>query len=209
MIFFIEVTGKMAVVTVPVNTIGRIQFSPALTAEKWKAINTTKMGSCIKVHFRVAPEAASLWSVNGESILTMLSDTQAGSIYDVTDLQGSAEAGRDQLLTLLLHAKFARDLMYLPLDEVREKSAEALDALFPGVRRHIRSAEIFVYPQAVAYWPLELGRSRFDALADELRRPQGRIYFGGDTTVDSHSEGAVVSALDISRQLIERRAELK
>jgi monoamine oxidase len=61
----------------------------------------------------------------------------------------------------------------------------------------------------VAYWPLELGRSRFDALADELRRPQGRIYFGGDTTVDSHSEGAVVSALDISRQLIERRAELK
>ncbi|SEL04938.1 monoamine oxidase [Stigmatella aurantiaca] len=206
---YIEVTGRMAVVTVPVNVIGRIQFSPALTAEKWKAIHTTKMGSYIKVHFRVAPEAAPLWSVKGESILTMLSDTQAGSIYDVTNLQGSGETGRDQLLTLLLHAKFARDLMSLPLDEVREKSAEALDALFPGVRRHIRSAEIFVYPQAVAYWPLELGRSRFDALANELRRPQGRIYFGGDTTVDSHSEGAVVSALEISRQLIERRAELK
>ncbi|HYO71271.1 MAG TPA: FAD-dependent oxidoreductase [Archangium sp.] len=206
---YIEVTGRMAVVTVPVNHIGRIQFSPALSAEKWKAINTTKMGSYIKVHFRVAPEAAALWHEKGESILTMLSDTQAGSIYDVTDLQGSSVEGRDVLLTLLLHARFARDLMNQPLDEVREKSAEALDHLFPGVRKHIQSAEIFVYPQAVAYWPLELGRSRFDELAKELRRPQGRLYFGGDTTVDSHSEGAVVSGLDISKHIISRRAELQ
>lgn len=206
---YIEVTGRMVVVTVPVNHIGRIQFSPALSAEKWKAINTTKMGSYIKVHFRVAPEAAALWQEKGESILTMLSDTQAGSIYDVTDLQGGSEKGRDALLTLLLHARFARDLMNQPLDEVREKSAEALDNLFPGVRKHIKSSEIFVYPQAVAYWPLELGRSRFDALANELRSPQGRLYFGGDTTVDSHSEGAVVSGLNISKHIISRRAELQ
>jgi monoamine oxidase len=204
---YIEVTGRMAVVTVPVNHIGRIQFSPQLSAEKWKAINTTRMGSYVKVHFRVAPEGAALW--RDKSILTMVSDTQAGSIYDVTKLQGNSAEDRDRVLTLLLHAGFARDLMNLPLDEVREKSAEALDNLIPGVRKHIKSAEIFVYPQAVAYWPLELGRSRFDALANELRRPQGRIYFGGDTTVDSHSEGAVISAFDISRQLLERRAELK
>jgi monoamine oxidase len=65
-----------------------------------------------------------------------------------------------------------------PLDDVRETSAAALDALFPGVRRHIKSAEIFVYPHAVAYWPLKLGRSRFDELANELRRPEGRLYIG-------------------------------
>ncbi len=70
-------------------------------------------------------------------------------------------------------------------------------------------AEIFVYPQAVAYWPLEHGRSRFDDLANELRRPQGRLYIGGDTTEDSHSEGAVVAALRISKDIIARRAELQ
>ncbi|MGH8585568.1 MAG: hypothetical protein ACREWE_05095 [Gammaproteobacteria bacterium] len=98
--------------------------------------------------------------------------------------------------------------MNQPFDEVRETSAAALDALFPGVRRHIRSAEIFVYPHAVAYWPLELGRSRFDELANELRRPESRLYIGGDTTEDSHSEGAVVAALRMARQIIEHRAEL-
>jgi monoamine oxidase len=128
-------------------------------------------------------------------------------IYDVSDLQTDTEP-RDQVLTLLLHARFARELVNQPLDDVRETSAAALDALFPGVRPHIKSAEIFVYPHAVAYWPLELGRSRFDELANELRRPEGRLYIGGDTTEDSHSEGAVVAALRMARQIIERRAEL-
>jgi monoamine oxidase len=206
---YVEVTGKMAVVTAPVSQIGRIQFIPPLDAAKRKAIETTRMGSYIKVHFRLAPGASKLWTVDGENMLTLLSDSHAGSIYDVTDLQESGGAEKEGVLTLLLHARFARDLMGKPADEIREGAAEALDALFPGVRSSIRSAEIFVYPQAVAYWPLELGRSRFDELADELRRPQGRLYIGGDTTEDSHSEGAVVAALRISREIVRRRAELQ
>lgn len=204
---YLDVTGRIAVVTVPVSHIGRIQFSPPLSPEKWQAIRTTRMGSYVKLHLRLAPEASRLWTLNGENILTLLSDTPAGSIYDVTDLQADQQ-GREQVLTLLVHARFARDLVNLPVDEMRERSAEALDRLFPGVRRYIRSAEIFVYPQAVAYWPLVLGRSRFDDLANELRRPQGRLYIGGDTTEDSHSEGAVVAALRMARQIVERRAEL-
>lgn len=207
---YVDATCRLAVVTVPVSHIGRIQFSPPLGDETWRAIRTTRMGSYIKVHFRLDPAAAALWSdEDGESILTLLSDSHAGSIYDVTDLQDGEEAETDRLLTLLLHARFARDLMNEPADVIRERSAEALDALFPGVRPHIRSAEIFVYPQAVAYWPLESGRSRFDDLANELRRPKGRLYIGGDTTEDSHSEGATVAALRMARQIIERREELE
>jgi monoamine oxidase len=197
------------VVTVPVHQLGRIQFSPSLSREKWQAIQTTKMGSYVKVHFRASPDASTVWEKQGKNVLTLLSDSPAGSIYDVTKLQGSEKEGRELVLTLLLHGRFAREVMNQPFDEVRQKSAEALEALFPGIRTHLKSAEIFVYPQAVAYWPLELGRSRFDALAEELRRPQGRLYIGGDTTEDSHSEGAVIAALRMARQIIERRTELQ
>lgn len=207
---YFDASCRLVAVTVPVSHIGRIQFSPPLGEETWRAIRTTRMGSYIKVHFRLDPAAAALWSdENGESILTLLSDSHAGSIYDVTDLQDGEGAATERLLTLLLHARFARDLMGEPADVIRERSAEALDRLFPGVRPHIRSAEIFVYPQAVAYWPLESGRSRFDDLANVLRRPHGRLYIGGDTTEDSHSEGATVAALRMARQIIERRGELE
>lgn len=210
---YVEISGKMAVVTAPVSHLGRIQYSPPLSEGKQKAIETTRMGSYIKVHFRVGPGGEKLWTVDGENMLTLLSDSQAGSIYDVTDLQSARAAGagaeREGVLTLLLHARFARALMNQSADEIREKCADALEALFPGIRGYLRDAEIFVYPQAVAYWPLDLGRSRFDDLANELRRPQGRLYIGGDTTEDSHSEGAVVAALRISKDIIARRAELQ
>jgi len=85
---------------------------------------------------------------------------------------------------------------------------KSLEALFPGIAQHVKLVELFVYPTAVAYWPLELGRSRYDALAQELRRPQGRVWIGGDTTENSHSEGAVQAAQRMAREIVARKAEL-
>jgi monoamine oxidase len=206
---YVEVTGRMAVVTVPVSHIGRIQFSPPLPAPAQEAIRTTRMGSYIKVHFRTAPGASRLWSRDGENLLTLLSDSPAGSIYDVSDLQSADGAELEGVVTLLLHARFARDLVGESADVICERSADALDALFPGARPLLGACEVFVYPQAVAYWPLAQGRSRFDDLANALRKPHGRLYIGGDTTEDSHSEGAVVAAQRIAKDIVRRRAELE
>jgi monoamine oxidase len=203
-----EATGKYVVVTVPVPQLGRIQFEPRLSDEKQRAIATTRYGSYIKVHFGIAPQAAKLWEEDGETVLTLLSDSPAGSIYDATDLQDVAP-DRDRILTLLLHARFSRDLVGHSADEIRQRSAQSLDALFPGVAQHIKFAEIFVYPEAVAYWPLDLGRSRFDPLANKLREPQGRLYIGGDMTENSHSEGAVLAAFRISKAIAERESTAK
>jgi monoamine oxidase len=93
-------------------------------------------------------------------------------------------------------------------DEMREHAIKSLDALFPGAAAQVRLVELFVYPTAVAYWPLALGRSRFDALATELRRPDGAVWIGGDTTENSHSEGAVEAALRMAREIVARRATL-
>jgi monoamine oxidase len=203
-----EVTGKYIVVTVPVPQLGRIQFEPPLSDEKQRAIATTRYGSYVKVHLGVAPAAAKLWEEGGETVLTLLSDSPAGSVYDATDLQ-DAPTDRDRILTLLLHARFARAMIGLSADEIRQRAAASLDALFPGVQQQVKFAEIFVYPEAVAYWPLKLGRSRFDALANKLREPQGRLYLGGDMTENSHSEGAVLAAFRISKAIAEREGRAK
>jgi len=55
------------------------------------------------------------------------------------------------------------------------------------------------HPRAIASWPR--GRSRFDALSEGLRKAHGHIYFAGDFTESSHSDGAVRSALRVTEQI--------
>ncbi len=87
-------------------------------------------------------------------------------------------------------------------DDMRAHAIRSLDALFPGIGREVKLAEIFPYPTAVAYWPLSLGRSRFDDLAAALRTPEGNVWIGGDTTENSHSEGSVQAAQRMAAQVI-------
>ncbi|MET0556353.1 MAG: NAD(P)/FAD-dependent oxidoreductase [Vicinamibacteria bacterium] len=202
-----EVEARAVVVTVPLYHLRRIQFEPALSADKQKAIETTRFGAYIKVHLRVAAEAAPLWHRDGETLLTMLSDSPAGSIYEATAFQAN-EPGADRYLTMLVHARFAHAMLGQSADGMRAHAVKSLDAIFPGIARHVKLVELFVYPTAVAWWPLALGRSRYDALAQELRRPQGRVWIGGDTTENSHSEGAVQAAQRMAREIAARQAEL-
>ena len=53
-----EAAARAAVVTVPLYQLGRIQFQPPLSEEKLRAAETTRFGAYIKVHLRVAAEAA-------------------------------------------------------------------------------------------------------------------------------------------------------
>jgi monoamine oxidase len=204
-----EAAARAAVVTVPLYQLGRIQFQPPLSEEKLRAAATTRFGAYVKVHLKVAAEAAGLWQRDGESMLTMLSDSPAGSIYEATDFQPHGASG-DRYLTLLIHARFARHMLTpgMTADQMREHAVGSLNGILPGIIPHVRMAEVFAYPTSVAYWPVGEGRSRFDDLARELRRPQGRIWIGGDTTENSHSEGAVQAALRMAGQLIARKSEV-
>jgi monoamine oxidase len=202
-----EVKARAVVVTVPLYLLKRIQFLPALSAQKQKAIDTTRFGAYIKVHVRVAAAAAPLWQKDGETLLTMLSDSNAGSIYEATAFQEN-DPGADRYLTALVHARYAQLMLGMNADGMREHAVKSLDALFPGLAKHVKLVELFVYPTAVAYWPLELGRSRYDELARELRRPQGRVWIGGDTTENSHSEGAVQAGQRMARELVAMKAQL-
>ncbi|HUF51055.1 MAG TPA: FAD-dependent oxidoreductase [Longimicrobiales bacterium] len=213
---FREVRAEQVLLTMPVWDVGRIQFEPALDADRLHALSTTRPASYVKVLIRARPGACALTTmvVDGEPVpvLTLLSDSPAGSIYEASssdrpcgDDQGDAEVIR--LFTLLLHAGFARDVMYLPHDAVRERVYAAMDALFPGISSHFVDAAVFPYPRAVAYWPLEEGRSRFDSLALHLRRPAGSVWIGGDTTENAHSEGAIQAAERMAREVLAARRQ--
>lgn len=197
--------GRLAVVTVPLFALSRIQFKPALSDEVKKAIATTRFGTYVKIIVGVTAKGFEKTLQDGVETLTLLSDSEAGSIYDAT-ADDELQPGADRMMTLLIHAETARRYAAMSADEAREKAFSALDKLFPGIAPHLTFAEVFPYPTAVAYWPLAEGRSRFDDAAQALRVPLGNVLIGGDTTENSHSEGAVRAAQRMARQIAEQLA---
>lgn len=209
---FHTVRADQVLLTMPVWDLANVQLDPPLDEARRRAIETTRAASYVKVLIRARPAACALTLVEleGEPVdtLTLLSDSGAGSIYEASSEQRPCSAAGDQprLFTLLLHARFAREVMGLPHEAIRARAYDSMDALFPGISAHFMDAEVFTYPRAVAYWPIDEGRSRFDALAQLLRRSHGRVWIGGDTTENAHSEGAFQAAERMAREVLRARS---
>ena len=197
---FQTLRAQAVIVTPPLFALNRIQFLPRLPEEVQTGIRTARFGSYVKVLIGITRAGLELTKLDGKETLVLLSDSPAGSIYDSTTYGLPEDA--DGMVTLLIHGEQAKAYCALSADEVRESTFSALDALFPGIRPHLKDAEVFTYPQAVAYWPVAEGRSRFDATAAALRRPIGRMLIGGDTTENSHSEGAVIAGQRMAVQAL-------
>jgi monoamine oxidase len=195
-----RIRARYAVVTVPLFAFGGLRFLPPVSAARQAAIATTSYGSFVKVHYRVDPGAHETWARYGDGLFTLLSDSAAGTIYDASEFQ-EVEPQEATTLTLLIHGHFAAPLLTLSPVEAGLQARASLEQLFPGFSRHVIDTATYIYPTAVAYWPLAKGRSRFDALAADLRRPEGRVYIGGDTTDGSHSEAAVQAADRMARAI--------
>jgi monoamine oxidase len=192
-------------VTVPLYRLLELQFTPRLPDEYQQAIQTQGWGSYFTAHVVLDAAAARFWTVDGRSALPLLAGGSLGVLYSGASVDGQAGGAREVLLNLLVHGPAAEgyNARTGSLDDAQARLEEALEQLFPGIRPLIHSWSFYRYhPRAIAAWPV--GRSRFDALSDLLRRPFGNIYFAGDFTESSHSDGAALSARRVSNLLIER-----
>lgn len=186
------------ITAIPLFRLNDIQFDPPLSEERKEAIQTQSGGAYFTAHLRVDGSASRYWTQDGESILPILTDGPLGVIYE-----GHSEAGKDALLNLLVTGAYAErfNSRIGSPDEIREMLLAALDKQWPGFRSAVKQMTYYRYhPRAIASWPV--GRSRFDSLSDALRTPQGRIYFAGDFTEDTHSNGATHSALRVVKGIL-------
>ncbi|MDB5099527.1 MAG: hypothetical protein JWM80_3948 [Cyanobacteria bacterium RYN_339] len=187
---FHQYRAKHVITTMPLFRLYEIQFTPPLSPKVREAIDTQTWGSYFTAHVIVDPAAKKFWQVKGETILPMLTGGPLGVCYE-----GESQHKGAELLNLLVTGDWAEtyNARTGSLDEVRRQLSEALDKQWPGFSKHIKQMTFVRYhPRAIASWPV--GRSRFDALSELMRQPQGRIHFAGDFTEGTHSDGAVRSA---------------
>ncbi|WP_374087174.1 flavin monoamine oxidase family protein [Methylomicrobium lacus] len=186
------------ITAIPLFRLNDIQFDPPLSEARQEAIQTQSGGAYFTAHLKVDHSASRYWTQDGESILPILTDGPLGVIYE-----GHVEAGKDALLNLLVTGAYAErfNSRIGSPDEIREMLLAALDKQWPGFSPAVKQMTFYrFHPRAIASWPL--GRSRLDQYSDALRTPQGRIYFAGDFTEDTHSNGAAHSALRVVKDIL-------
>ncbi len=194
------IKGRFAVSTIPLFRLFEVQFVPPLSDRKREAIETLVWGSYFKAHIFVPGRAARHWTKDGTSVLPILSDSELGVIYDGNPQQDEPT----KILSLLVHGDSAETFNMMPLDKVRARIVEGLDKLWPGIKDEIQDMEFYrFHPRAIAAWPI--GRSRFDDLSNEIRRPENHVYLAGDFTESSHSDGAFISAHRVVQSILASR----
>lgn len=192
------IQAKYVVSTVPLYRLGmEVQFEPALSAQKVASISSQTYGSYFKAHVFVPEEASKFWSKNGNSILPILSDSELGVIYFGNPDQKS----KTKIISLLVTGARAEAFNFMNEDQTRSMITKGFDRIWPGFSKMMKGMEFYrFHPRAIASWPV--GRSRFDDLSNEIRKPENNIYFAGDFTESSHSSGAFESAARVSSQII-------
>jgi len=196
--------AKYVVTTPPLYRLNEIQFDPALSKERVEAIQTQTWGAYFTAHIILDAKAESFWKQKGESILPILSSGPLGVIYEGNSSSGK-KVNQNTMLNLLVTGDDAEvfNARTGSMDDVRAVLLKNFELLWPGIGKHIKKMVFYRYhPRAIASWPV--GRSRFDDLSESMRKPQGRVYFGGDFTENTHSDGAAASAIRIVKDILER-----
>jgi monoamine oxidase len=194
--------AKYVITTVPLFRLNDIQFTPPLSQNRKEAIQTQSGGAYFTAHVLVDSKASHFWKTKGVSHLPIISDGPLGVIYE-----GKSEPNKDFVLNLLINGSYAERFNSRVSggpEDVQETLIEAFEKLWPGFRPSVKQMTFYRYhPHAIASWPV--GRSRFDSLSDSLRQPQGRIYFAGDFTEETHSNGASYSAIRVVKDILKQK----
>lgn len=191
--------ARHVVTTMPLFRLYEIQLEPPLAPAVQQAIGTQTWGAYFVAHIVLDRRAERFWHRDGQDLLPMLTGGPLGVIYGGNPPEGPTDSTLLNLLVTGPHAE-AYNARTGSVDDVRKAIAPELEKLWPGIGRDVRYMTFVRYhPRAIAGWPV--GRSRFDALSDEVRRPQGRLYLAGDFTENTHSDGASWSAIRVVRQI--------
>lgn len=190
--------------TIPLFRLFEVQFEPPLSDKKQEAIRSMMWGSYFKVHLFLTKAAVRFWTSSVGTALPILSDSELGVIYD----GNPKNIGDAPILSLLTYGDAAERFNLMPLDQVRAQILRSFEKMWPGFSKEVRDIEFYRYhPRAIAAWPV--GRSRFDDLSNEVRKPENRVHLAGDFTESSHSDGAFISAERAVRQIREARSKAR
>jgi len=190
-----SITVDHAVLAIPPPLLRRLSVSPALPADKSRAIAEIALENVTRAW---AQTDRRFWLERGESG-RVDSDSVLGPVRDESD----GMAGSSGLLGLYVRRAEARRLADLNDEARRQATLEFLELAQPGVKRYLVATASKCWSndpfQEGAYAYFKVGQAT--TFGPALARAEGRLHFAGDHA--SHRPGFMHGALAAAQRVVD------
>jgi monoamine oxidase len=198
---------------IPASVLGRVDFSPRLSADKTKAVGALRYASALRVFLQLDRRPWERLRLNGFGISDEIGELSCEN-FDAPELAS--------MVVCSAKASLARKLGAMRVDERIAYVIARLERIVGGVKGHVRAASTMFWDDSEwsrGAWPaFRENRDSFaqDAILGELRRPEGRIHFAGDHTardqfgtLDGAIESGYRAAEEVHRSALRVSREMR
>lgn len=180
--------AKTVVMATPPNSV--INIVKGLETRKKNAFAGVRFGAYIPVHLYCRSR---FWE---KQISTGYLNCAGLVFADLVDAT-RGQPGSSGVLIAFIGGPEAARLINAPESEILAEVRRDLSIIFPKSESEIIEARVFRWNEAIPYLD-----PKTDHRLEELRRPQGRIYFCGDYTQGAGINDAVVSGRFAANQIL-------
>jgi monoamine oxidase len=189
-------SGERLICTVPFPALRAVEFSPAVSAGKQRAIDELVYGAVTRVYLQTRQR---FWEK--ERVSGFVTTDQPLEVWNATHDQ----PGTRGILLGYLYEALARKVAALPPEKRTGWFAEELAPIYPVLREQIEGGASFVWEEQ----PYQRGafsmytKGQFATLWPHAATPEGRIHFAGEHTSPwpGWMQGALYSGLRAAREV--------
>lgn len=185
----LEVSANAVVFAIPPSQVLRVVAS-GLEGWKREALAAVPFGSYIPVHLRCRSR---FWSSVIRSGYMSCADTVFADLIDASHDQPGVEG----VLIAFIAGPEAGRLVDAPDEAIVAEVMRDLSPIFPESADQVIETRVYRWAEAVPYYP-----PHFAATLEDLRRPQGNLFFCGDYTQGAGVNDAVVSGQVAAREVL-------
>ena len=188
-----------AVVTFPAPVLKKVNFEPALSAEKSTAIENMPYLDITRTYLQVEEP---FWTQEGLSG-NAFSDLFTGAVF--AHVQEGNPEKQPALLENMVAGPKARTMAKIPKKELLEMALEDMKKIYPDVGQHFQKGAVKAwsedpYALAAVSWPAPGDVVKY---LEPLQKPHGRVHFAGEHTsvLRSTMEGALRSGVRAANEI--------
>lgn len=193
------ISGERLIVAAPFTAVRKIEFAPALSAEKMKVINTLAYGQILKAPLQFRER---FWlKYAGEPRKSL--QNSLGSVYEAS----GGQAGTRGLLVAYIPDKSGMELASIPAEQRLEKVLSKVSEIHSDAPQYFEGGYVKWWQEdpwaggTYAYFrPGEITTVR-----PTIAKLEGRIHFAGEHTAgwQGYMNGAVESGHRVAREVHE------